>query len=76
MKKAAINARKRIIERGLDALLIGTIHDEGQLDCSAKDAEEVGKECVDAIRSAGLDLGFKVPLTGNYVIGANWAECH
>jgi len=29
-----------------------------------------------AITDAGLSLGFRVPLTGNYAVGANWAECH
>jgi hypothetical protein len=76
MKKAAIIARDEIKRRGLDALLVGTIHDEGQLDCSAEDAEEVGKLCVAAISQAGIDLNFRLPLTGDYKIGANWAECH
>lgn len=76
MKKTAIIARKKIIERGLDSLLVGTIHDEGQHDAAEKDAEEAGRICVKAISEAGEDLGFRVPLTGDYKVGANWAECH
>lgn len=76
MKKAAIIIRDEIKKRGLDAFFVGNIHDEGQLDCRPEHAEEVGKLCVDAIRLAGLALGFKVPLTGDFKVGANWAECH
>lgn len=76
MKRAAIVARNEIRRKGLDAFFVGNIHDEGQLDGATSDAEATGQTCVAAIAQAGLDLGFKVPLTGNYAIGANWAECH
>lgn len=76
MKKAAIIARDVIRERGLDSLLVGTIHDEGQHDAEPKDGDEVGRVCTTAIAQAGEQLGFHVPLTGEYKIGANWAECH
>ena len=76
MKVAAIRARRDIAQRGLDGFYVGNIHDEGQLDCATKDAEEVGKVCVNAIKEAGEELGFHVPLTGAYKPGANWAECH
>lgn len=76
MKVAAILIRREIKKRGLDAFFVGNIHDEVQLDCAEKDAEEVGKICVQAITDAGIYLGFKVPLTGEFKIGANWAECH
>jgi DNA polymerase I-like protein with 3'-5' exonuclease and polymerase domains len=76
MKKAAIICRDEIRRKGLDALLIGTIHDENQYDSKTKDSEEVGQTYIDAIRDAGLALGFHVPLTGNYKVGANWAETH
>lgn len=76
MKKAAIIARNEIHRRGLDGFYVGNIHDEGQLDTSVQDAEEIGLTSVGAIAQAGIELGFKVPLTGNYAVGANWAECH
>lgn len=76
MKKAAIIARLSIRQHKLDGLLVGTIHDEGQLDCSAEHADQIGALCVQAIRDAGTALGFKVPLDGNYKVGANWADCH
>lgn len=76
MKVAAIIARDTIKERGLDGFYVGNIHDEGQLDSDPRDAEEVGKVCVQSIREAGTSLGFRVPLDGAYKVGANWAECH
>lgn len=76
MKKTAIIARREIIRRGLDSLLVGTIHDEGQHDADPKDGTEVGRTCTQAITSAGEALGFHVPLAGEFKIGANWAECH
>lgn len=75
-KVAAIRARREIIRRGLDGFYVGNIHDEGQLDCAIKDADEVGKVCVRGIEMAGEELGFHVPLTGAYKVGQNWAECH
>jgi len=76
MKKAAIIARNEIYRKGLDAFYVGNIHDEGQLDSRPQDAEEAGLTCVQAIEQAGEALNFKVPLTGNYKVGLNWAECH
>lgn len=76
MKKAAILARNEIRRRGLDGFFVGNIHDEGQLDAHSRDADEIGKICVQAIADAGLALDFKVPLTGNYKVGLTWADTH
>lgn len=76
MKQTSIFVRERIKERGLDARKVGDIHDEGQLDCAKGDAEEVGKLCVQAIRDAGEELNFRVPLDGDFKIGLSWAETH
>jgi len=76
MKVAAILLRNKIREMGWDSLLVGTIHDEGQHDADPKVAKYVGEAATLAIAQAGEFLGFHVPLTGDYKIGANWAECH
>jgi len=76
MKVAAILARKEVLKRGLDGFFVGNIHDEGQKDCDPKDGDEVGKVCVNSIKEAGEELNFHVPLTGEYKLGNNWAECH
>ena len=76
MKQTSIFMRERIRQRGLDAKKVGDIHDEGQLDCAKRDAQEVGKLCVQAIRDAGEELNFRVPLDGSYAIGQSWAQTH
>lgn len=76
MKQSSIFIAQRIKERGLDALKVGDIHDEGQFDCDARCAEEVGQLCVQALRDAGEELGFRVPLDGDYKVGLSWAETH
>ena len=76
MKVAAIRLRNEIRRRGLDGFFVGNIHDEGQLDSDPKDGDEIGKAGVRGIKEAGEELGFHVPLTGEYKLGANWAECH
>ena len=76
MKQASIFIRDRIREKGYDALKVGDIHDEGQFDCELGCAHEVGKLCVQALRDAGEELGFRVPLDGEYKVGNNWAETH
>jgi DNA polymerase-1 len=76
MKKAAIILRDTIRSRGLDAMMVGNIHDEFQLDVSLEDRDEVGNEAVRSIVLAGEALGFHVPLNGEWKFGDNWAACH
>lgn len=52
------------------------VHDEVQMSARPEDAEEVGKCFVWAIKEAGKQLGIRIPLDGEYKIGANWAETH
>lgn len=76
MKQTSIFLQQRIKEKGLDARKVGDIHDEGQLDCAKRDAQEAGKLSVQSLRDAGEELNFRVPLDGDYKIGRNWAETH
>ena len=76
MKMADILSTREIKRRGVDAMKVGTIHDEGQDDTSISDAEITGQIRVQGIADAGEALGLKVPFTGNYKVGGNWAECH
>ena len=55
---------------------VAWIHDELQFDCDPDIADECGKLIVDCIARAGDHFNVKVPLTGEYNIGANWAETH
>lgn len=55
---------------------VAHIHDEIQLSVHPSISEEVGKIAVGSIRLAGENLNLKVPLDGEYKIGANWSETH
>lgn len=76
MKVASIILDGWCTEKGIDQLKVGDIHDEGQHDVSVMDAEEFGKLAVAAIVAAGEELGFNVPLDGDYKVGLSWAETH
>ena len=57
-------------------VLHANIHDEVQLSCDVKHADDLGLAFVQAIKDAGTTLKFKCPLDGEYNIGNNWAETH
>lgn len=61
---------------GLDYEFLGNIHDEFQMESRPEIAEEVGKTIVWSIAEAGRRLKVRVPLAGEYKVGASWAETH
>jgi DNA polymerase I-like protein with 3'-5' exonuclease and polymerase domains len=74
-------ATKQLLQKPLHVDLreihqVAHIHDEIQLSVHPSVAEETGKIAVESIRAAGETLNLKVPLTGEYKIGANWSETH
>jgi DNA polymerase I-like protein with 3'-5' exonuclease and polymerase domains len=52
------------------------VHDELQFECDPDIADDLGKLAVECITRAGNFFNIRVPLTGEYKIGRNWAECH
>lgn len=76
MKVASIILDGWCTEKGIDQLKVGDIHDEGQHDVAVGDADEFGKLAVRSIIAAGEELGFRVPLDGDYKVGLSWAETH
>lgn len=52
------------------------VHDELQFECDPEIAEDLGKLAVECITRAGNYFNIRVPLTGEYKIGRNWAETH
>jgi len=76
MKTAAVLINQRCREQGIEHKKIGDIHDEGQHETSDRSAHPLGKICVQAIRDAGEELGFKVPHDGDYKVGLSWEETH
>ena len=76
MKVASIILDGWCDEKGIDQLKVGDIHDEGQHDVALGDADEFGRLAVASIVAAGEELGFSVPLDGDYKVGSSWAETH
>lgn len=55
---------------------VAWVHDEIQVEADEDVAEAVGQMAVDCITKAGQFFNIKVPLTGEYKVGNNWAETH
>ena len=55
---------------------VAWVHDEVQIECDKEIADEVGQMAVRAFQLAGEAFGFRVPITGEYRVGRNWAETH
>lgn len=62
--------------RHLDHLKVGDIHDEGQHDVLPEQAQEFGEIAIQCLQEAGMLLNLNVPLTGDFKIGATWADTH
>ena len=76
MKKALVLLDDEIRKAKLTANFVANVHDEWQIECLEKDSQFVGKLAVDSIKKAGVELGLRCPLDGEYKIGNNWKETH
>ena len=74
MKKALVLFVDSI--KHLNAQCVANVHDEWQVECLEKDAEEVGRRGVQAIKDAGNFYKMRCPLDGEYKIGDSWYETH
>ncbi len=63
-------------KEGLDADLVGWIHDEFQIDVLEEHAQRAGELMVECIEYAGKKLGYKIPMTGEYKIANDWSGTH
>jgi DNA polymerase I-like protein with 3'-5' exonuclease and polymerase domains len=52
------------------------VHDELQFYVQKKLSAGFGEFCVQSIARAGKELGLRLPLTGEYNVGASWADTH
>jgi DNA polymerase I-like protein with 3'-5' exonuclease and polymerase domains len=74
---ARLEARKLMNDRGIEGLLIGTIHDSIVADCPSGSVQDVSRALLDAVESVpklvkqvwGYD--FSVPLTAEASVGPN-----
>jgi len=76
MKQALVLLHSKLNRVIMDASFVANVHDEWQIETNEKLAESVGQAGVQAIQEAGLTLGLRCPLDGEYKIGTNWATTH
>ena len=55
---------------------LAQVHDEVQFSCEPEVAEQIGQLFQQSITLAGERLNLRCVLDGEYMVGANWAECH
>lgn len=76
MKKACILLDRSLRAHAIPAYFVGNIHDEWQMEVKSGYEHAVGELGVQAIRQAGIELKFNMPLDGEFKMGYNWAETH
>jgi len=76
MKKALVILASRLDELKIPHKFVANVHDEFQIETPEHFAKAVGKQAVKAIRDAGVELGLRVPLDGDYKVGDNWSQTH
>lgn len=79
MKHATQLWYDKLIRKEMHKLkFINYVHDEWETEVRGdmELAEYVGKVQADCIRQAGIDLGLRCPLAGNYKIGKTWYDVH
>jgi DNA polymerase-1 len=76
MKKALIILDEYAKLWGIDYEFVGNIHDEFQVEVRESQAHEFGRLAVASIQAAGIQLGLRCPLDGEYKVGNNWADTH
>ena len=76
MKQGLIHLHEALKKHKIPAHFVANVHDEWQIECPKQYADDVGKLAVAAIEKAGVTLGLRCPLTGEYKVGNNWKETH
>ena len=71
-----INMNKRIVQSGIDAKLIASIHDEYQYEVANKDIKKFGSITKDAMKDTEHQLQMKCPLDNEWKEGKTWAQTH
>ena len=74
MKKALVLLHREL--KNYDARILATIHDEFQIEAKPEITDRVGQLAVQCIEKAGKHFQLRVPVTGEYRVGNNWAETH
>ena len=79
-KKWLVILHEQLKEKNYDKAVtqVAFVHDEVQLVVHGSEdfSKEIGEIAIDAIRLTGEYYNFKLPLTGEFNIGRNWADTH
>ena len=77
MKHAVPVWERELKGLGIGYKLVDFVHDEWQTESyEEEEAKEIGRVQSDAITKVGEELGFTLPLEGEYKVGRNWYETH
>lgn len=76
VKMGMVKWAQVLVKNKIPFKLLGTFHDEVQAETTPYWADAVGKAFADSLKWTGEHLKLNCPLTGEYMIGKNWAECH
>jgi DNA polymerase I-like protein with 3'-5' exonuclease and polymerase domains len=76
MKKALVIFKELLTVNQIPHKFVLNVHDEWQLEVPKQHGISVGELGVSAIQAAGVALGLRCPLDGEYKVGKNWAETH
>jgi DNA polymerase I-like protein with 3'-5' exonuclease and polymerase domains len=55
---------------------LGVIHDEIQIECAPEDADDIGKQVVQAMKDTTQYYNLHCPMDGEYKIGRSWNDTH
>ena len=75
-KQWLIHLTKKIIQAGLDAKLVASIHDEYQFEVAKPDVNRFCKLTKEAMKETTKTFDMKCDLDCDYKIGKTWAETH
>lgn len=76
MKQAAIFVNEAVRREKLDALFVGNIHDEIQVDVLNEHVDRFIEICHDAFKRAGESFEYRLPIECDAKVGLTWACTH
>lgn len=76
MRKAKVIINQMVRKQGVDALIVGDIHDELQCDVAKGDVEVFQQICNTAFKEAGVFFNYKLPIGCDSKVGLTWSQTH
>lgn len=76
MKMWLVVVMREVKKRGLDVLLVGSIHDEGQFSVVNQDVTEFMEIAEAAFPVVSEHFKFRCPLAGEAKMGDDWSQTH